>query len=228
MYPTERLAKAKHDAVCAACKRLIKEGELRRGVAQVDGTWHSIHPQCLDAYEEQLAAGAAERPPSVRAAKRAELVEHKCSSCGENYAGRPEDVVDRCVCAGPLVDVDTDDRPAEVHVVHCSACRQAMRVRGRPYPLDGAPARVVKMYEDYLARVLCADCEAARGGGGFGLDRGTLERVGAASRSPAGSGGGKPSVGRLRSPDPGAARDAEPSPSESSPSSSSPSRGAKA
>jgi hypothetical protein len=182
MYPSERLAKAKHDAVCVACRRLIKEGELRRGIAQPDGSWHSIHPECLKAYEEHLAAGAARKPPSLRDAKRAELVERECQRCGAAYADPPREVRDgqRCrypvrkgLCGGPLVAVDADDRAAEVHVVRCSRCRGEMRVRGRPYPLEGAPARIVRLYERYHATVRCADCEAAAGEVAFSLDGGT-------------------------------------------------------
>jgi hypothetical protein len=178
VYPTERLATAKHDAVCVACRRLIKEGELRRGIAQPDGSWHSVHPECLEAYEERLAAEAVRPPPSARGAKRAELVEHECQRCGAAYAGWPEEVVERCrrstgrgkVCGGPLVAVDTDDREAEVHVIKCSRCSGEMRVRGRPHPLPGAPARIVELYERYRATVRCADCEAAAGEVSFGLD----------------------------------------------------------
>jgi hypothetical protein len=183
MYPTERLAKAKHDAVCVACRRLIKEGELRRGIAQPDGSWHSVHPTCLEAYEEQLAAKAVREPPSVRAAKRARLVERECQRCGADYADPPEEARgdQRCryptvggrLCGGPLVEVDADDRAAEVHVVRCSRCRGEMRVRGRPYPLEGAPARIVELYERYHATVRCADCEAAAGEVAFSLDGGT-------------------------------------------------------
>jgi hypothetical protein len=152
----------KFDSICAACGRLIKAERPRRGIRQLDGTWHNIHPDCRDAYEQKLADKTVKRPGYVR--PTAELVERECQRCGAFYAGQAGDVIDRCryllgagkPCDGPLVDVDADDRDAEVTTVKCAECEWPMRVRGYLEPKEGAPAWLRAAYERY--RPVCEDC----------------------------------------------------------------------
>jgi hypothetical protein len=136
---------ADFDCFCGAdCGGWIKEGTPYAKIS-AGGSWPTVylHPGCVDDFKAKLVrklkpAQNVPRPAPV-------LVERECQRCGADYAGQAGDVVDRCRgCDGPLVDLDADDREAEVTTVECAECEWPMRVRdtssrGREPPPGSAP-----------------------------------------------------------------------------------------
>jgi hypothetical protein len=180
---------ADFDCFCGAdCGGWIKEGTPYAKIS-AGGSWPTVylHPGCVDDFKAKLVrklkpAQNVPRPAPV-------LVERECQRCGADYAGQAGDVVDRCRgCDGPLVDVDADDREAEVTTVECAECEWPMRVRGYLEPREGAPAWLRAAYERY--RPVCADCAD-------GVTAAASSSAPGQTVAPAASGGG--SAGRARS-----------------------------
>jgi hypothetical protein len=115
-------------SVCIAkCGRLIRPGDAYEPIV---GTGGFVHPGCVDRYERLLAREVAPVRNAPQSARAGEFVEHTCERCGQHFAGRRGDVVDRCrvpahvlpegvkpigpgdTCGGRLVQVGEDLLPA--------------------------------------------------------------------------------------------------------------------